>query len=155
MIFKYLFTSLQREAILNPVGMVSGVTASTASKLADSCLRIEEISPLGRGLVTKQAIPAGQCLVRLDPLISVLDDFHIDKACSTCFTLAKTVDNVWGKELLKCKGCGFLRYCSVVLPPVYHANWRHVRERIGSLITQRNASISSSLRCFHQYWSGV
>ena len=92
------------------------VTASTATKLSNSRVKIDEPASagLGRGLAVAQSIPAGSLLVRLDPLISVLDNALLDKACSTCFSPSKTVDEKVGKELLKCTGCGILRYCSKV-----------------------------------------
>src|SRR5277367_2989801 len=95
----------------------SAVTASTAVKLSSSRLIIDTptASPgLGRSLAVTQVIPAGSSLVRLDPLISVLDDSLLDKTCSTCFISSKTVDPTHGKELLKCTGCRFLHYCSKV-----------------------------------------
>jgi len=99
----------------------AAVTASTASKLANSRLEVAESESLGRGLTVTQDVPAGSLLVRLDPLISVLDDALLDKACSTCFSISKAVDEAVGKELLKCTGCNFVRYCSkVFLLPESH-----------------------------------
>jgi len=92
----------------------SSVTASTASKLANSRLEVTTSTLLGRGLMVTQGVPAGSLLVRLDPLISVLDDSLLDKACSTCFSMSKSVDESIGKELLKCTGCNFVHYCSKV-----------------------------------------
>lgn len=96
----------------------SAVTAPTATKLRASKLFLDESAastPLGRRLIVKERIPAGSLLLRLDPLISVLDNALLDKACSTCFISSKEVDAVAGKELLKCTGCRMLRYCSKVL----------------------------------------
>src|SRR5208282_4182194 len=95
------------------------VTASTATKLSNSRVKIDDSksASLGRGLSVTQSTPAGSLLVRLDPLISVLDNALLDKACSTCFSPSKTVDEKVGKELFKCTGCGILRYCSKVPHP--------------------------------------
>jgi hypothetical protein len=92
------------------------VTASTATKLGSSRVKIDDSksASLGRRLTVTQSTPAGALLVCLDPLISVLDNTLLDKACSTCFSPSKTVDEKVGKELLKCTGCGILRYCSKV-----------------------------------------
>jgi hypothetical protein len=98
--------------------MSSSVTASTASKLANSRLRIDgssATSPLGRGLVATQDVPAGNLLLRSNPLISVVDDILLENSCSACFAPSKRVDAVLGKELFKCTGCNLLRYCSKVV----------------------------------------
>lgn len=96
---------------------VSALTASTSLKLSNSRLKIDSSSEsYGRGLVTTESFAAGSLLLRLDPLISVLDDALLDKACSACLIPSIAVDEVTGKELLKCTGCGFLRYCSKVTP---------------------------------------
>jgi hypothetical protein len=97
------------------------VTASTLVKLSSSRLKIEALtaSPgLGRSLAVTQTIPAGSSLVRLDPLISVLDDSFLDKACSACFAGSKSVEPKYGKDLLKCTGCRILHYCSKVHPSI-------------------------------------
>ena len=92
------------------------VTASTATKLAGTKAAIAESSPAaaGRGLRAMEAMPAGSLIARVDPLLSVLDDTHLDKACSGCFAASKAVDSVAGKDLLKCTGCSGLWYCSKV-----------------------------------------
>jgi hypothetical protein len=92
----------------------SSVTASTASKLANSRLEVATAKSSGRGLAVTQDVAAGSLLVPLDPLISVLDDSLLDKACSTCFSMSKSVDEAVGKELFKCTGCNFVHYCSKV-----------------------------------------
>ena len=98
----------------------SAITASTSVKLSSSRLRIDTPTAhpdLGRSLVVTQAVSAGSLLVRLNPLISVLDDSLLDKACSACFVSSKSVDPTYGKELMKCTGCRFLHYCSKVDSP--------------------------------------
>lgn len=97
---------------------LSSVTAATASKLANSRLEVTDSTSLGRGLTVTKDVPAGSLLLRLDPLISVLDDSLLDKACSTCFSISKSVDETVGKELLKCTGCNFVHYCSKVPQPL-------------------------------------
>lgn len=95
------------------------VTLSTAAKLSGSRVNLDVSSvstPLGRGLVSPQSVSAGALLLRLDPLISVLDDPLLDKACSTCFVISKSMDDTVGQDLLKCTGCGIMRYCSKVSP---------------------------------------
>jgi len=96
--------------------MSPSIIASTASKLNNSKVTIIANDDFGRGLQTTQSITGGSLLVRLDPLISVLDESMLDKACSYCFVISKSLDANIGKELLKCTGCGFLRYCSKVRP---------------------------------------
>lgn len=93
------------------------VTASTSAKLANSRLQVSTSETLGRGLLVIQDIPAGSLLFRTNPLISVLDDSLLEKACSTCFSISKTVDSSVGKELFKCTGCNLIHYCSKVPPP--------------------------------------
>jgi len=99
--------------------MSPSIIASTASKLNNSKVTIITNDDSGRGLQTTQSITGGSLLVRLDPLISVLDESMLDKACSHCFVISKSLDATIGKELLKCTGCGFLRYCSKVRPPSF------------------------------------
>jgi hypothetical protein len=97
----------------------AAVTASTATKLAGAKVAVAESSPAGagRGLRATEAIRAGSLIVRVDPLLSVLDDALLDKACSGCFAASRATDNVAGKDLLKCTGCSILWYCSKV--PLY------------------------------------
>ena len=90
----------------------SAVTASTSTKLSGANVAIESSSAAGRGLCATQDIAAGSLIVRLDPLLSVLDDALIDKTCSACFAPSKAVDNVAGKNLLRCTGCQVMWYCS-------------------------------------------
>jgi hypothetical protein len=94
----------------------AAVTASTSTKLAGAKAAIAESSPAaaGRGLRATEAIPAGSLIVRLDPLLSVLEDTLLDKACSACFFPSKAADNAAGKDLLKCTACKALWYCSKV-----------------------------------------
>jgi hypothetical protein len=99
---------------------LSAVTASTAVKLSNSRVKVDSSNGLGRGLTATQPISAGSLLLRLDPLVSVLDNEILPQACSTCFSVSKTIDNTAGKELLKCTGCGMLRYCSKVCPSSYN-----------------------------------
>ena len=132
--------------------MSSAVTASTSSKLANSRVRIDESNasiPLGRGLVATQDVPAGNLLLRLHPLISVLDDVLLDNACSTCFAPSKMVDDISGRELFKCTGCNLIRYCSKVGPFLIATcllTTRRASGRIGRYIIQENANIYSSIR---------
>jgi|SRR5271156_5606130 len=126
--------------------MSPSITSSTASKLNNSKVTIvtNDYSS-GRGLETTQSVPGGSLLVRLDPLISVLDESMLDKACSHCFVISKSLDATVGKELLKCTGCGFLRYCSKVHCPCLsfdstldRTNCRYVKRRIGKRIIRGN-----------------
>jgi flavoprotein len=137
----------------------SSVTASTDSKLSSSLLKIDTSSastPVGRGLAVTQTVSAGSLLLCLDPLISVLDDSLMDKACSTCFSTAKSVDDATGKELFKCTGCGFLRYCSKVhLFYSRELTIRHVREKIGKFTIRENANIYNSTRICRRYYLEV
>src|ERR1700735_1140401 len=94
----------------------SPATAATATKLSGSRLKLETSTPTGRGLVCPDPAAAGTLLLRLDPLISILDTPFLDKACSTCFTPSKTVDPT-GSDLQYCTGCGIMRYCSRVTTP--------------------------------------
>jgi|SRR5579862_1605006 len=97
---------------------IIAVTASTSAKLASSRLQVSTSETLGRGLSVIQDIPAGSLLFRTNPLISVLDDSLLDKACSTCFSVSKTVDGSVGKDLFKCTGCSLVHYCSKVPHPI-------------------------------------
>jgi hypothetical protein len=119
------------------------VTLSTAAKLSGSRVKLDVSSfSTGRGLVSPQSVSAGALLLRLDPLISVLDDSLLDKACSTCFVVAKSMDDTAGQDLLKCTGCGIMRYCSKVSPQSQQTvDNRHVREKIGKHIIRKNANI--------------
>lgn len=132
----------------------TGVTASTGVKLSSSRLKIDTptvSAGLGRGLAVTQAVQAGSSLVRLDPLISVLGDALLDKACSTCFVSSKNVDPAYGKELLKCTGCRFLHYCSkVAFPRKTLVDIRRVSGRIGRFIIRGSASTFNSMQIHRQ-----
>jgi hypothetical protein len=131
----------------------SSVTATTATKLLGSRLKVDAPpnSPSGRGLTVAEPVAAGTLLLRLDPLISVLDEPFLSKTCSTCFAVSKSVDDTVGKELRKCTGCGLLRYCSKVcnrqninfldVYSVLTSGHRYVRRKIGKLIIRENAII--------------
>lgn len=95
----------------------AAVTTSTATKLSGAKVAVAESSPAGagRGLRVTVGIPAGSLIVRVDPLLSVLDNELLDKACSGCFAASRAADNVAGKDLLKCTGCSILWYCSKVM----------------------------------------
>ena len=122
-------------------------TASIATKLSGSRLTLDlstVSAPLGRGLVSPEAVAAGNLLLSLDPLVSVLED--PEKACSRCFIVSKAVDDAIGQELLKCTGCGIVRYCSKVVRICITDVNRRVKRRIGRLIIRGNANIYGSIR---------
>lgn len=146
----------------------SSITAANATKLLGSRLKVDAPpnSLSGRGLAVTEPVAAGTLLIRLDPLISVLDESFLDKACSACFSISKSVDETVGKDLRKCSGCGLLSYCSKVcdwlnanLLDIYSVirdtdrRTRYVRRKIGRLIIRENATIynlnrAPPQRCF-------
>jgi hypothetical protein len=108
--------TIHKFLIYQPLMTSLTITSPTSARLANSRLKVDESSQsYGRGLIATESVPPGSLLLRLDPLISVLEGALLDKACSACFTPSKAVGEVNGKDLLKCAGCAHLRYCSKVM----------------------------------------
>ena len=63
-----------------------------------------QIKGKGRGLVAREAIPAGKNLMEEDANVVVIDALHRDSHCSHCCRPAN--------QLKQCAACHQIKYCS-------------------------------------------
>ncbi|GAA5913058.1 hypothetical protein JCM6882_005550 [Rhodosporidiobolus microsporus] len=103
-----------------------------------SSLEVRKLAGRGRGVVAKQAIPAGTTLLQTAPLLSVLDNRNLATHCSFCFRSQD--DTPTQKPLSQCSLCHIVQYCSAACQ---QADWKLHKVECKAL---RGVAVSSGRR---------
>ncbi|KAK0511217.1 hypothetical protein JMJ35_006769 [Cladonia borealis] len=88
-----------------------------------SHIQQRSLSPAGNGLFTIKAIDAGEEVLRIErPLVAVLNQKHLTRACEWCFIWVSEGEGEAKTKLRACQGCRIVRYCSKTCQS---SSWQH------------------------------